>query len=81
MTGRQRTKLAAAGALATLAWLLAGTFWFVRWQRSEKSPLPAADAWPAALEAALLVALIFWVLAGIAYGIMRWIVTGRGPQA
>jgi hypothetical protein len=81
MTRRQRLKLTAAGALLTLAWLGAGTLWFVHWQRSEDPALSVGAAWPAALEAALLVALVFWVVAGIAHGIVRWVVTGRGPQA
>lgn len=81
MNRRQRRKAAAIGAAATLLWLAGGTFWFVQWQESEAPGRPAESLlWPA-LEAALLVALIFWVLAGIAYGIIVWIVTGRGPTA
>jgi hypothetical protein len=77
----RRSKRFIAGAALTLAWLIGGSIWFVRWQSGEAPGQPARDLiWPA-LEAALLVALVFWVLAGIAYGIVRWIVTGRGPQA
>ncbi|HEY5724027.1 MAG TPA: hypothetical protein VIT45_17080 [Allosphingosinicella sp.] len=70
-----------SGALLTLAWLFLGPVLFFFWQRSEKPEMAAASMSSAAIEAALLVALIFWVLAGIAYGLVRWIVTGRGPQA
>jgi hypothetical protein len=65
----------------TLAWLIGGSFWFVRWQVIEAPGKPAGGLILPAIEAALLVALVFWVLAGIAYGIVRWIVTGRGPRA
>ena len=78
MNRRQRNRTAAAGLLATMVWLVAGTIWFVHWQASEEAGGPS---WAEAIEAALLVALVFWVLAGIAYGIIVWIVTGRGPQA
>jgi hypothetical protein len=74
-------KLTAIGALLTCGWLALGTLAFVGWQSAETPGLPLARMlWPA-FEAALLTALIFWVLAGIIYGVVRWIVTGRGPQA
>jgi hypothetical protein len=76
---RRRTALVCA--LVTLVWLAAGTGWFVHWQASEGVAASAGQMWREAFEAALLVALIFWVLAGIAYGVIIWIVTGRGPQA
>ena len=81
MTRIQHRRIALAGALLTLAWLAAGTLGFVRWQASEDPSAAGRDLWVAAFEAAALVALVFWVLAGIAYGVIRWIVTGRGPQA
>ena len=81
MRRHDRIRLAAAGALLTCGWLALGTIAFMRWQSAEAPGAAAGKLlWPA-LEAALLVALIFWVLAGIAYGLIRWIVTGRGPQA
>lgn len=81
MRAARRRKLALAGALLTLIWLAVGTGWFVHWQAEEGAAVPAAQMWRVAIEAALLVALIFWVVAGIAYGIIIWIVTGRGPRA
>jgi fatty acid desaturase len=81
MKRADRRKLVLAGALLTLVWLAAGTGWFVHWQASEGATAPAGRMWREAIEAALLVALIFWVIAGIAYGIIVWIVTGRGPRA
>lgn len=81
MTRIQHRQIALAGAALTLAWLAVGTLWFVHWQASEDSAAVLRDLWFEAFEAAALVALVFWVLAGIAYGIIRWIVTGRGPQA
>lgn len=79
MDRRRRIRIARAGALLTLAWLATGTLAFVAWQRAEDPSSP--NPWPASFEAALLTAFCFWVLAGIAYGIIRWIVTGRGPRA
>lgn len=77
----ERKKLVAIGALLTSAWLVLGTIAFLGWQSVDEPDLPATRLlWPA-IEAALLAALIFWVCAGIAYGLIRWIVTGRGPQA
>jgi hypothetical protein len=73
--------LALISVLLTLAWLIAGTIWFVHWQASESRAGSAGSLWRDAIEAASLTALVFWVLAGIAYGIIVWIVTGRGPQA
>ena len=64
-----------------MAWLAVGTFWFILWQKDEGAAVTTGHMWREAIEAALLVALIFWVLAGIAYGIIAWIVTGRGPTA
>ena len=81
MNRATRRRLALAGTLLTLVWLAAGTGWFVHWQAGEGDGGPAGQMWRDAIEAALLVALIFWVLAGIAYGIIVWIVTGRGPRA
>lgn len=81
MRKRDRRRLAAAGGLATLAWLALGTAAFTVWQGAEAPGSPAAPMLWRALEAALLAALIFWVMAGIAYGVVRWVVTGRGPQA
>jgi hypothetical protein len=81
MRRAQRRRAALVGALITLVWLAAGSAWFVHWQASEGGAGSAGQMWRDALEAALLVALVFWVLAGIAYGVIVWIVTGRGPQA
>ena len=81
MNRAKRRKLALAGALLTLVWLAVGTFCFALWQAEGSGAEPTGQMWRDAIEAALLVALIFWVLAGIAYGIIVWIVTGRGPQA
>jgi hypothetical protein len=80
MRREQRRRVALVCALVTLAWLAGGTLWFAHWQASEGVAVSAALWWNA-IEAALLVALVFWVLAGIAYGVIVWIVTGRGPQA
>ena len=77
----RRRKLARACSLLTLAWLAVGTPCFVYWQMSEGRAATTGHMWREAIEAALLVALIFWVLAGIAYGVVTWIVTGRGPPA
>jgi hypothetical protein len=81
MNRRQRVRWTIVGAVLTLVWLAGGTLWFVEWQASEAPGTPRDQFWRPAIEAALLVALAFWVLAGIAYGIIVWIVTGRGPQA
>lgn len=81
MNRARRRKLALAGALLTLIWLTVGSAWFVHWQASEGVAGPAGRMLREAFEAAVLVSLAFWVLAGIAYGIIVWIVTGRGPQA
>ena len=81
MNRAQRRKLALAGALVTFVWLAVGPFWFAGWQAEGSGAEPTAQMWRDAIEAALLVALIFWVLAGIAYGMIVWIVTGRGPRA
>lgn len=81
MTRIQHRRIALAGAALTLAWLAVGTLWFVHWQASEDPSASTRDLLPEAFVAAALVALVFWVLAGIAYGIIVWIVTGRGPQA
>ena len=81
MRRAERIRPTAAGALLTCGWLAIGTIAFLRWHQAEAPGAPAASMlWPA-LEAASLVALIFWVAAGIVYGVVRWIVTGRGPQA
>ena len=81
MRRAQRIRFTAAGAIATCAWLGLGTAAFTLWQKAEAPDAPAGSLlWPA-LEAASLAALVFWVVAGIAYGIVRWIVTGRGPRA
>ena len=77
----ERKKLMTIGALLTAGWLVLGTIAFLGWQGADKPDLPGARLFWPAVEAALLVALIFWVCAGIAYGLIRWIVTGRGPQA
>ena len=81
MNHRQRIGWTLAGTALTLAWLAAGTSWFAWWQAGEKDGPTAGQIWRGSAEAALLVALLFWVLAGIACGAIRWIVTGRGPQA
>lgn len=76
-----RIRLTAAGALLTCGWLAVGTIAYLRWQKAEAPGAPAASMpWPA-LEAALLVALIFRAVAGTVYGLVLWVVTGRGPQA
>ena len=81
MRRHERRRLTAFGALLTCGWLALGTVAFMRWQSAEAPGLPVARmVWPA-FEAASLAALVFWVIAGILYGVVRWIVTGRGPQA
>ena len=81
MKRRQRMRLTVICVLLTGCWLALGTLSFVRWQSAEAPGAPARTlVWPA-LEAATICALIFWVVAGIAYGLVRWIATGRGPQA
>ena len=67
--------------MLTLVWLAVGTPSFVCWQMSEGVAASTGHMWWEAIEAAVLVALIFWVLAGIGYGMIVWIVTGRGPRA
>lgn len=81
MKRRQRMRLTAISVLLTACWLELGTLSFIRWQSAEAPGAPGRIlVWPA-LEAAAICALIFWVVAGIMYGLVRWIVTGRGPQA
>ena len=81
MRRHERRKLTAIGALLTCGWLAVGTTGFMRWQNAESPGLTAKQTlWPA-LEAAILTALVFWVVVGILFGLIRWIVTGRGPQA
>ena len=81
MNRARRRKLALAGVVLTFAWLAVGAVWFALWQADGSGAEPTQPMWREAIGAALLVALISWVLAGIAYGIIVWIVTGRGPRA
>ena len=82
MNRRQRRAVAVLAVMATMAWLACGTLLFVMWQVVDSGwATNTGQFWEQALLAAALVALVFWVLAGIAYGVIRWIVTGRGPQA
>ena len=76
-TRAQFRKRAWIALIASLAWLALGTIAFGYWQLGEEG----AIAWGEAALAALLAALAFWVVAGILFGILRWIVTGYGPRA
>lgn len=77
---RRRSAWARLGAAATLVWMVGGTVAFVCWQAAEGKPVPR-DYWWNGFEAAALVAAIAWILIGIGHGVVRWIVTGRGPRA
>ena len=72
------------GALLTLAWLAFACPAFVYWQMSERpggASLWDDRLWREGAVVALLAALAGWIVAFCLVGLVRWIVTGRGPSA